>query len=179
MDWQHRALWIITALASALQLYVFANTSYWDAFPYSDKLLHLLWGLVTFLILRVHMRWRIKDALLGTIAIALLFEAGEMIDDFWRAQPWWPWHSIDTFYWDGVLDVLTNLLGGLLGAAITLHIREQTKPAPRRVLIAFLICCAPLPIVGIMYPTNIVATAWLLTAAVGCFSWAQFTSGPK
>jgi hypothetical protein len=91
--------------------------------PPIDLIVHFLSGAALASTWILIVRWRKRRAasrlrlravaLLGTLAVSLLWEIGEMVEERIRVNP--P-HLLDPFFWDGVTDVLVaGLAAGMIG----------------------------------------------------------------
>lgn len=71
--------------------------------------------------------WRIRTvAVLGAVAVSVLWEVGEIIEERVRVNP--P-HLLDPFFWDGVLDLLAALVGAaMVSWPLVSGRRTESKP---------------------------------------------------
>lgn len=106
--------------------------------PPVDLLIHFLsgWALAGTWILFV--RWRKGPVsrsrlrvigVLGTLAVSVLWEIGEMVEERIRVNP--P-HLLDPFFWDGVTDLLVALVGAGMAVSVLTMGERFSGPAPRR-----------------------------------------------
>jgi hypothetical protein len=140
--------------------------SFWQQYPQGDSFLHILWGMTVCMYCVDVLRWRIRDAILGTLIAALWWEVGEIVGNHLV-----DWDRMDIFFWDGVKDIALNVVGGFIAYSIAAvvtpggrdlkhsHLRKELALVP--LLILFVI-----PIGGTIWYTsgespNILAAAWI------------------
>lgn len=100
----------------------------WNTIPYCDKIMHFFWGLNIFLILVIMFKWKPRDALIGVFVWQMFWELGEMIEDMLVEQPA---YMFDYFYFDGIKDTITDLVGGIAGW-LTLGLFKNQKKVKYR-----------------------------------------------
>jgi hypothetical protein len=73
-------------------------------------------------------KWKPRDALIGVFVWQMFWELGEMIEDMLVEQPA---YMFDYFYFDGIKDTITDLVGGIAGW-LTLGLFKNQKKVKYR-----------------------------------------------